>query len=117
MPVAKMPGEAHELARIGMAYLHDWLRRRPHENPAPVPKPQAIALRHHLGMRQIEQNLLAVIGRQLRVVAVARFEIERHAGLGLGLRPQPFPAESKRAMHWYVPATVRRPLYRCMLPA
>ena len=87
MPVAQMPGEAQELARVVVAHLHNRFGRRPHENPAPVAEPQAIALGHDLWMRQIEQNLLAMVCRQRRVAAVARLEIERDAGFGLGLWP------------------------------
>jgi len=99
MAVAELPGKPRKLLRVVMVRLHNRLRRRVHGDPASVSEAQAIAAGHDHGVRQIEQNSLAMIRSQPDAVADARLEIERDAAFGLRFWPKPLRTVDKRAMH------------------
>ena len=79
MPVAEMPGDAHELRRAWHADLRQLLRRR-HDAHAPaVLEHERIAVAQPLRLRQVEQELEAAAPVMVDAAAMPQVVVERHA--------------------------------------
>jgi hypothetical protein len=89
MTIAEMPCKAHKLARIFMPHLDNRLRGCLNHEPPPIVKLHAITISHGDSLRKIEENILALIGREPNPAPMARIEIERDSACGSFLRPMP----------------------------
>src|SRR5262245_49924764 len=77
MPVAKMPRESHDLARVRMSDVDDGLDRRPNDQPRPVIELHTVSIGHRDRVGQVEKHLIALIGGQAHAPAMPKVEIER----------------------------------------
>lgn len=57
MPVADMPGDAHEMKRISAARLHQVFGRRLHAHSAAILQHQSIAIAQFSGVAQVKKKL------------------------------------------------------------
>jgi hypothetical protein len=89
MTVAEMPCKAHKLARVFMPHLDNGLCCRLNHEPPPIVKLHTISISHGDSLRKIEQDILALIGRQPNPAPMARIEIECDSACGIFLRPIP----------------------------
>ena len=87
MPVAEMPRESHELTRIRVSDVDDWLRRRSHDEPGPVIELYAVSIAHCDRRGQIEKDLVALIGHQSESPTMPMVEIESDRAGRKFLRP------------------------------
>jgi hypothetical protein len=76
MTVAEMPRESYELTRLRVSDIDDGLRRRSDDEPRPVITLHAISIGHCDRSREIEKELVALIGDQADAPAVPMVEIE-----------------------------------------
>ncbi len=63
VPVAEMPGNAHQFALIVRVDLEQRLRLRAHADHPAIVEHQPIAMPQPRGLRQIQQDLAARLGR------------------------------------------------------
>jgi len=87
MPVAKMPGEAHQAVPVRRGNRQQGFRLGAYDEPAPVFRLQAAAIRHRDGLRQVEQDSLAIACLKPDAATMPGVEIEGDFGDGLGGRP------------------------------
>jgi hypothetical protein len=97
MPVPQMPGKTRQLPGVYMPDLYNRLRCRPYFEPSPVFKLQPVTVRHGNRLRQIEEDLFALIRHQTDTSAVTLFEIESDCSCSLMRRPAPAGSMSGRA--------------------
>jgi hypothetical protein len=76
MPVAQMPRESHELTGICVCDVDHGLRCRANDQPPPVLKLQAVSIGHCYRFREIEENLVAVVGDQADTTTMPIVEVE-----------------------------------------
>jgi hypothetical protein len=76
MAISKMPGESHQLMAVFMPDFNEGLRSGPHLQPPPVLQLQAISVGHRDGFRQIEKDILSLVGSQSNAAAVTGIKIE-----------------------------------------
>jgi hypothetical protein len=87
MPVPQMPGKTRKLPGVYMPDLYNRLRSRQYFEPSPVFQLQPVSIGHGNGLRQIEEDLFALIRHQTDTPAMTLFEIESDGSPGLMLRP------------------------------
>jgi hypothetical protein len=87
MPVPQMPGKTRQLGGVCMPDLYNRLRCGLHFEPSPVFQLQPVSIGHGNGLRQIEEDLFALIRHQTDTPAVTLFEIESDSFCGLMVRP------------------------------
>jgi len=95
--VAQVPGKTGELFGISMADLYHRLRSRLYFEPSPVLQPQAVSIGHGNRLRQIEEELFALVGDQTNTPAVTLFETKSDGSCSLVLWPAPAGAMNRRA--------------------
>ena len=88
MSVAQMPGQTRQLFGISMADLYYRLRSRLYFEPSPVMQPQSVSIGHSDRLRQIEEDLFALIRYQTNASTVTLFEIKSDGSRSL----MPWPA-------------------------
>ena len=79
VPVAEMPGDAHEGEGVGGADLGERLGRGHNLDDAAVLQPEAVAAAQHRGLRQVEQEGEPADAGHDEAAAVALVELEHHA--------------------------------------
>src|SRR5262249_17895247 len=89
VPVAKMPGQTHELIGIDMPDFDNNLRGGLDLEPPSVLELQTISVCHRNRFREIEKNVFALIPRQTNAPAMSRVEIECQTTCSLFFRPVP----------------------------
>ena len=62
--------------RIIVTDFDDGLRSSPHLQPPPVLQLEAVSVGHRDGFRQVEKDILSLVGCQLNAAAVTRIKIE-----------------------------------------
>jgi hypothetical protein len=62
--------------RIVVTDFDDGLRSGPHLQPPPVLQLQAVSVGHRDGFRQVEKDILSLVGSQSNAAAVTRIKIE-----------------------------------------
>src|SRR5262245_6057134 len=77
MTVAKMPGEPHELTRLGVSDVDDGLGRRSNDEPRAIIELHAVSIGHRDRSGQVEQHLISLIGDQADPPTMPMVEIER----------------------------------------
>jgi hypothetical protein len=102
VPVSEVPSKTHKLVGIFMPNFNNVLHSGPHHQPPPVFELQAIAIGHCHCFRKIEKDVFALIGSQANPAAMTRIKVERKSPRGPFLRPMPFGAMNRRAMHSYL---------------
>jgi hypothetical protein len=89
MPVPQMPGKTRQLAGVCMPDLYNRFRCRTYFEPSPILQLQPVSIGHGNGLRQIEEDLFALIRHQTDTPAVTLSEIESRGSRGLVLWPAP----------------------------
>jgi len=97
MPVAEMPGDPHQMLRIGASNLNEWLGRRDHLDQPAVVQHQRIAAAQRYGFFQIQQKFKPARAGHRHAPPVPVVEIENHRIGGLG--PTAGRANLRRADH------------------
>jgi hypothetical protein len=98
MPVAKMPGDAHQMLWIASFDLEQRLGRRDHFNQPPIVEHQRVAAAQCNHVFQIEQEFEAARARHRHAPAVTVVEIE-HDGVGRRFGPAMLASNLRRAYH------------------
>lgn len=98
VPVAEMPGDPHEMMRIGAANFHQRLRRRDHLDQPPVFQHQRIAAAQRDGFLQVQQELQPARTGHHHPPPVPVVETEDHRVSG-GLGPANLRANLRCADH------------------
>jgi hypothetical protein len=62
--------------RIIVTDFDDGFRSSPHLQPPPVLQLQAVSVGHRDSFRQVEKDILSLVGSQSNAAAVTRIEIE-----------------------------------------
>jgi hypothetical protein len=99
MAVAQVPRQTHQLMGIDVPDLEERLRGGVDPQPSAIVELQSIPLGHRNRFREIEQEILTVIGGQTKTTAVASFEIEGQGPPGLLGRPLASASMNEGAMH------------------
>jgi hypothetical protein len=86
MPVAKMPGDAHQMLWIASFDLEQRLGRRDHFNQPPIVEHQRVAAAQCNHVFQIEQEFEAARAGHRHPPPMAIVEIEHHS-VGSGVLP------------------------------
>jgi hypothetical protein len=89
VPIAKMPGQTHELIGIDMPDFDNDLRGGLDLEPPSVLELQAISVGHRNRFREIEKNIFTLIPSQTNAPAMTRVEIEGETTCSLFFRPVP----------------------------
>ena len=76
MTIAEMPCQSHELTRLRVSNVNDWLGRRSNDEPRPVVELHAVAIGHGDRGGQIEKYLVALVGEQTDAPAMPMIEVE-----------------------------------------
>jgi hypothetical protein len=74
--VSQMPRESHELTGIVVRDVDDGLRRGPNDQPSPVLELQAIAIGHCGRSREMEEDLVALVGDHADTTTMPIVEVE-----------------------------------------
>ena len=98
VPVAEMPGDAHEGERVGGADFGERLGRGQNLDEAAVLEPEAVAAAQHRRLRQVEQEGEPADAGHDEAAAVALVELEHHA-VGRLARPRPRGKNLVRPQH------------------
>ncbi len=98
MPVAEMPGDPHEMMRIGAANLDQRFGRGDHLNQPSVVQDQRIAAAQRHGFLQIEQEFQSARAGHRHPPPMPVVEAEDHRISG-GLGPTAGRANLRRADH------------------
>lgn len=96
--IAEMPGDPHQMMRIGTANFHQRLRRGHHFDQASVFQHQRIATAQCDGFFQIQQEFEPARARHSHATAMTVIEIEHHR-VGGGLGPANLRADLRGADH------------------
>ncbi len=102
MAVAEMPGDAHQMRRIGAPDLDQRLGRRHHFDQPSVFQHQRVAAAQRDGVFKIEEEFEAARARHRHPPPMAVVEIE-HDGVGGRFRPPILSSNLRRADHAGVP--------------
>ena len=97
MTVSQMPGKTCQLPGNCMPDLYNQLRCRLYFEPSPVLQLQPVTVRHGNRLRQIEEDLFALICDQTDAPPVTLFEIESDGSCGFMRRPAPAGSMNGRA--------------------
>lgn len=97
MTVSQMPGKTRQLPGVRVPDLDNRLRCRLYFEPSPVFQLQPVTIRHGNRLRQMEEDLFALIRHQTDAPAVTLLEIESDGSCGLMRRPAPAGSMSGRA--------------------
>jgi hypothetical protein len=89
MPVPQMPGKTRQLPGVSMPDLYNRLCCRTYSEPPPIFQLQSVSIGHGNGLRQIEEDLFALIRHQTDTPAVTLSEVESDGFRGLVLWPAP----------------------------
>jgi hypothetical protein len=89
MTVSQMPGKTRQLPGVCVPHLYNRLRCRLYFEPSPVFQLQPVTVRHGNRLRQMEEDLFALIRHQTDAPAVTLLEIEGDGSCGLVRRPAP----------------------------
>jgi hypothetical protein len=81
--VPQVPSNAHQLPEIGVPDLDDELRRGLNPDPSPIVELEPVAVGHCHRLREVEKDLLALIGSEAHPAAVTGVEIERERPSGV----------------------------------
>ena len=98
MAVAEMPGDPHQMMRIGAADFHQQLGRGNHFDQPPVFQHQRIAAAQRDGFFQIQQEFQPARSRHRHAAAMPVVEIEHHRVSG-GPGPANLRADLRGADH------------------
>jgi len=98
MPVAEVPGDPHEMVRIGAANFHQRFGRSDHLDQPPVFQHQRIAAAERDGLLQVEQEFQPVRAGHRHPPPVPVVEAEDHR-IGGGLGPANLREHLRRADH------------------
>ncbi len=98
MAVAKMPGDTHQMMRIGAANFHQRFRCCDHFDQPPIFQHQCIAAAQGNGFLQIQQKLQSARAGHRHPSSVPVVEAEDHR-IGSGLGPANLRANLRRADH------------------
>ena len=99
MAVAEVPGQPHQVQRIGAADFQQRLGRRHHLDQAAVFQRQRIAAAQGDGVFEVEQEFEPARARHRHPPPVPVVKIE-HDGVGGGLRPAMLAQDFCGADHW-----------------
>jgi hypothetical protein len=99
MAIAEMPGDPHQMKRIGAADFHQRLGRGDHLDQAAVFQHQRIAAAQRDGVFEVEQEFEPARPCHRHPPPVPVVEIE-HDGIGCGLRPAMLAYDLGRADHF-----------------
>jgi len=102
MAVTEMPGDPHQMERIGAAYLNQRLGRGDHFDQAAILQHQRIAAAQRDGVFEVEQEFQPARARHRHPPPVPVVEIE-HDGVGGGVRPAMLAQNFGRADHFSSP--------------
>jgi hypothetical protein len=83
VPVAQMPGQSRELMQVRMPDFDHRLQGGAHFEPPAVLELQPIAIGHRDSLRELQENVLALIGRETQTPAVALLKLESEGSRGL----------------------------------
>ena len=98
MSIAEMPGDPHQMMRIGAADFHQRLGRSDDFDQPPVFQHQRIAAAQRDGFFQIQQEFQPARSRHRHTAAMTVVEIEHHR-IGGGLGPANLRADLRGADH------------------
>jgi hypothetical protein len=98
MAIAEMPGDPHEMQRIGAADLDQRLGRRDHLDQPAVFQHQRIAAAQGCGVFEVEQEFEPARAGHRHPPPVPVVEI-KHDGVGRGVRPAMLAFNSGGADH------------------
>ena len=98
MAVAEMPGDPHQMIRIGTADFHQRLGRGNDFDQAPVFQHERIAPAQRDGFFQVQQEFQPARSRHRHTAAMTVVEIEHHR-IGGGLGPANLRADLRGADH------------------
>jgi len=105
MPVAEMPGDPHQMRRIGAPDLQQRLGRRDHFDQPAVFQHQRVAAAKRDGILQVEQEFEAARAGHRHPPAMAVVEVE-HDGVGGRFGPPILPPDLRRADHALMVSTL-----------
>ena len=97
MAIAEVPGDTHQVMRVGAANFHQRFRRGDHLNQSSVFKHQGVATAERHGFLQIQQELQPARASHRHPPTVPVVETEDHRIGGPG--PTPRRANLRRADH------------------
>src|SRR5262245_2486747 len=95
MAISKMPGESHQLIAVLVPDFHEGLGGGSDPEPGPVVELQSVAVGHGDRLRQIKQDVLAVVCRKANAASMTRVEIESESAGGPFFRPVSSEAMNK----------------------
>lgn len=99
MAIAEMPGDAHQMQRVGAADFHQRLGSGDHLDQAAVLQHQGIAAAQRDGVLEVEQEFEPARARHRHPPPVPVVEIE-YDGIGCGVRPAMLAQNFGGADHW-----------------
>jgi hypothetical protein len=99
MAIAEMPGDPHQMQRVGAADFRQRLRSGDHLDQAAVLQHQGIATAQCDGVLEVEQEFEPARARHRHPPPVPVVEIE-HDGVGCGMRPAMLAQNFGGADHW-----------------
>src|SRR5262249_46026928 len=76
MTVAEVPGKQYETTVMAVCDVDHRFRGRPDDQPPPVIELQAIAIAHRDRSRQIEEDVIALVGHETRTTPVPIVELQ-----------------------------------------
>ena len=93
-----MPGDPHQMLRIGAADFHQRLRRRHHFDQPSILQHQRVTAAQRHGVLEVEQEFEATRARHSHPPPVAVVEIKHHR-IGGRFRPPILPMNLRRPDH------------------
>jgi hypothetical protein len=99
VPIAQVPGKAHELDRLYMSDFDNILWRGLDLQPSSIVQSQAVAIRHGDGLGKVQKDIFSMIGCEANSPAMTRVEIKRKGVDGFFVRPVSSRAMDGSALH------------------
>jgi hypothetical protein len=99
VPIAQVPGKAHELDRIFMPDFDNILWSGLDLQPSSIFQSQAVAIRHGDGLGKVQEDIFSMVGCQANSPAMTRVEIKRESAEGFFVRPMSSRAMDGSALH------------------
>src|ERR1700736_4313158 len=85
--------------RIFVTDFDDGLRSGPDLQPPPILQLQAVSVGHRDGLRQVEKDILSLVGSQANASAVTRIKIESESAGGSFPQPMASGAMNESTLH------------------
>src|SRR5215470_1990009 len=97
--VSKMPGESHQLVTVVMPHFHQRLGGTSNPDPGSVVQLESVAVGHGNCLRQIKQDVLALVCRKTNAPSMTRVKIEGESGDSFIFRPVSCGAMNRGVAH------------------